>query len=65
MTIEEPEEDQLFLRFDYRTTLPTSDTEDDRQTSEIVKSAYRESDIDTVRLIRQYVLGLDTPEARH
>jgi hypothetical protein len=65
MTIEEPEEDQLFLRFDYRTTLPTADTEDDRQTSEIVKSAYRESDIDTVRLIRQYVLGLDTPEARH
>jgi hypothetical protein len=52
MTIE-----QLFLRFEYRTTLPTADTEDDRQTSEIVKSAYRESDIDTVRLIRQFVQG--------
>ncbi|CAM2178338.1 DUF1857 domain-containing protein [Paraburkholderia sacchari] len=63
MTIEQPDELQLFLRFEYRTTLPTADTEDDRQTSEIVKSAYRESDIDTVRLIRQYVQGLGEPEA--
>jgi hypothetical protein len=30
-------------------------TPDERQTQEIVKSAYRESDIDTVRLIRQFV----------
>jgi hypothetical protein len=58
MTIEEPEEAQLFLRFEYRTTLPAAENEDDRQTSEIVKSAYRESDIDTVRLIRQYVQGM-------
>jgi hypothetical protein len=65
MTIEEPGEDQLFLRFEYRTTLPTADTEDDRQTSEIVKSAYRESDIDTVRLIRQFVLGPNDPDALH
>jgi len=57
MTIEEPEKTQLFLRFEYRTTLPVAATEDERQTSEIVKSAYRESDIDTVRLIRQFVLG--------
>jgi hypothetical protein len=57
MTIEQPDPLQLFLRFEYRTTLPTADTEDDRQTSEIVKSAYRESDIDTVRLIRQFVQG--------
>lgn len=63
MTIEQPDELQLFLRFEYRTTLPTADTEDDRQTSEIVKSAYRESDIDTVRLIRQYVQGPAEPEA--
>ncbi|WP_028222211.1 SRPBCC family protein [Paraburkholderia oxyphila] len=63
MTIEQPDELQLFLRFEYRTTLPTADTEDDRQTSEIVKSAYRESDIDTVRLIRQYVQGPGEPEA--
>jgi len=57
MTIEQPDELQLFLRFEYKTTLPAADTEDTRQTNEIVKSAYRESDIDTVRLIRQYVQG--------
>ncbi|QCP48829.1 DUF1857 family protein [Trinickia violacea] len=54
MTIEQPDDLQLFLRFEYRTTLPAADTEDARQTQEIVKSAYREADIDTVRLIRQY-----------
>lgn len=55
MTIEQPDALQLFLRFEYKTTLPTADTEDARQTTEIVKSAYREADIDTVRLIRKYV----------
>ncbi|GAB5100320.1 SRPBCC family protein [Caballeronia sp. HLA56] len=59
MAIEQPDELQLFLRFTYSTTLPENDdaTPDDRQTKEIVKSAYRESDIDTVRLIRQYAHG--------
>ncbi len=57
MSIEQPDDLQLFLRFKYETTLPAADTEDERTTSEIVKSAYRESDIDTVRLIRQYVQG--------
>ncbi|SEA86943.1 SRPBCC family protein [Paraburkholderia sartisoli] len=57
MSIEQPDNLQLFLRFKYETTLPAADTEDERTTSEIVKSAYRESDIDTVRLIRQYVQG--------
>ncbi|RKP50571.1 SRPBCC family protein [Trinickia fusca] len=55
MTIEQPDALQLFLRFEYNTTLPAADTEDARQTNEIVKSAYREADIDTVRLIRKYV----------
>ena len=55
MIIEQPDELQLFLRFEYATTLPVSDDQDAVQTTEIVKSAYRESDIDTVRLIRQYV----------
>jgi hypothetical protein len=54
MTIEQPDDVQLFLRFHYETTLPVADTEDARRTSEIVKSAYREADIDTVRLIRKY-----------
>jgi hypothetical protein len=55
MTIEQPDDVQLFLRFHYETTLPVADTEDARRTSEIVKSAYREADIDTVRLIRKYI----------
>jgi hypothetical protein len=55
MTIEQPDELQLFLRFAYATTLSSAGQgTDDERTSEIVKSAYRESDIDTVRLIRQY-----------
>ena len=65
MTIEQPDELQLFLRFEYTTTLPVSDDKDTRQTQEIVKSAYRESDIDTVRLIRQYVQGNKAPGALH
>jgi len=65
MTIEQPDELQLFLRFEYKTTLPAADTEDERQTNEIVKSAYRESDIDTVRLIRQYVQARQDPGQLH
>ncbi|TKC77990.1 DUF1857 family protein [Trinickia terrae] len=65
MSIEQPDEAQLFLRFEYRTTLPVADTEDARQTQEIVKSAYRESDIDTVRLIRQYASTPKEPGALH
>ncbi|WP_277186405.1 SRPBCC family protein [Caballeronia sp. BR00000012568055] len=59
MAIEQPDALQLFLRFTYSTTLPDNPnpTQDELQTSEIVKSAYRESDIDTVRLIRQYAHG--------
>lgn len=66
MSIEQPDDLQLFLRFEYRTTLPVADTEDARQTQEIVKSAYREADIDTVRLIRQYaVQNPQEPGALH
>ncbi|MFC0399025.1 SRPBCC family protein [Paraburkholderia rhizosphaerae] len=69
MSIEQPDPVQLFLRFEYRTTLPTTEERpadnDVRQTQEIVKSAYRESDIDTVRLIREYILGLNAPDQLH
>ena len=66
MTIEQPDELQLFLRFEYATTLPVSTTDQDAvQTQEIVKSAYRENDIDTVRLIRQYVAGKQEPGPLH
>ena len=58
MTIEERDDHELFLRFEYRTTLVvTDDSEDARQTHGIVKEAYRTSDIDTVRLIREYAQG--------
>lgn len=53
MKIESPDEGQLFLRFAYRTSLPTSEDLEATRTSEIVKSAYREADIDTVRVIRE------------
>jgi hypothetical protein len=69
MTIEQPDELQLFLRFEYKTSLPSAEEKngdpDARQTEEIVKSAYRESDIDTVRLIRQYVSARNTPDQLH
>ena len=65
MTIEQPDELQLFLRFEYTTTLPVSDDQDAVQTQEIVKSAYRENDIDTVRLIRQYVQAKQEPGSLH
>lgn len=53
MKIEAPDAAQLFVRFIYRTSLPTSDDAEAVRTSEIVKSAYREADIDTVRTIRE------------
>jgi Domain of unknown function (DUF1857) len=65
MTIEQPDELQLFLRFEYATTLPVSTDQDAVQTQEIVKSAYRENDIDTVRLIRQYVAARQEPGPLH
>ncbi|OAJ61516.1 hypothetical protein A6V36_24405 [Paraburkholderia ginsengiterrae] len=65
MTIEQPDELQLFLRFQYATTLPESTDPDAHQTQEIVKSAYRENDIDTVRLIRQYVQTKQEPGSLH
>jgi hypothetical protein len=66
MTIEEPEAGQLFLRFEYQTTLPDpADDEDARQTAGIVKSAYYEADKDTVRLIRQLTHGHRNPGALH
>jgi len=49
--IEEPAADQLVLRFSYRTTLPESGGDDSRY-AEFVKSAYHQSDLDTVRVIR-------------
>ncbi|AOJ32083.1 SRPBCC family protein [Burkholderia metallica] len=66
MTIEERDDHALFLRFEYQTTLVvTDDSEDARQTHGIVKEAYRTSDIDTVRLIREYAQGRKDPDPLH
>lgn len=50
--IEEPQDGALFLRFTYLTTLPEGASSVEGQYAEFVKSAYRESDIDTLRVIR-------------
>ena len=54
ITLEQPDPDKaaIFLRFAYRTGLGEQDTEDARY-AEFVRSAYHQSDLDTVRVIRQ------------
>lgn len=52
IAIEEPETGFLFLRFAYQTTLANSPNVEDRAYIEYVKSAYHQSDIDCVRIIR-------------
>lgn len=51
--IEEPQPDCLFLRFIYETTL--EENAEDVAYSEYVKSAYQDSDIETVRVIRAFL----------
>lgn len=55
--IEEPEPGFLFLRFAYQTTLATGPDPEERAYIEYVKSAYHQSDIDCVRLIRTLAAG--------
>ena len=57
ITIEEPEPAFLFLRFVYRTTLASKQDSEDRAYIEYVKSAYHQSDVDCVRLIRPLAAG--------
>ena len=57
ITIEEPEPGFLFLRFAYQTTLASNPNSEDRAYIEYVKSAYHQSDIDCVRLIRTLAAG--------
>lgn len=60
ITIDEPEEHHLFLRFAYATTLGEIAGDEDAAYAEFVKSAYHESDIETVRVIRTLLAG-ETP----
>lgn len=52
ISIEEPEPLALFLRFAYTTTLANNPNSEDRAYIEYVKSAYHQSDVDCVKLIR-------------
>jgi len=51
-------ENALFLRFTYQTHHPAA--QDDNQYTDYVKSAYQQSDLDMVRLIREWIA-----EGRH
>ncbi|BDB24493.1 DUF1857 family protein [Cupriavidus sp. P-10] len=53
MVIETPGPGALLLRFIYDTTMPAVDASGDDRYAEIVKSAYHEADLDTVRKIRE------------
>ena len=52
ISIEEPEPGFLFLRFAYHTTLASKPNSEEQAYIEYVKSAYQQSDIDCVQLIR-------------
>lgn len=55
MTIEEPEPDILFVRFEYDNGTDDPGESVDAFYNEYRRSAYQESDIDTIRIIRQMV----------
>jgi hypothetical protein len=57
MMIEMPAEGALLLRFIYETTMPAVDDTGNDRYAEIVKSAYHEADLDTVRKIRELADG--------
>jgi hypothetical protein len=57
ITIEEPADGHLFLRFAYHTTLAANPDSEERAYVEYVKSAYHQSDVDCVRLIRTLAAG--------
>ena len=57
ITIEEPEPGALFLRFAYATTLGETTGDEDAAYAEFVKSAYHESDVEMVRVIRTFLAG--------
>lgn len=55
--VEEPEPGFLFLRFTYVTSFAASPHSEERAYIEYVKSAYQQSDIDCVRVIRTLAAG--------
>jgi hypothetical protein len=57
ITIEEPQPAFLFLRFAYATTFAGNPNTEEKAYIEYVKSAYHQSDIDCVRIIRTLAAG--------
>ncbi len=63
MTIEEPEPGALFVRFEYDDHLGADESQEQSFYNDFRREAYREADIDTIRMIRQLAHEgqLDTP----
>ncbi len=55
MTIEEPEAELLFVRFEYETLRREGDAPGEAYYNAFLKKAYVEADIDTIRTIRRLV----------
>ncbi len=55
MTIEEPQAGQLFVRFEYDDGLEDLPGSEDAFYNEFRRSAYKEADIDTIRIIRELI----------
>lgn len=53
MTIEEPEEGALFVRFEYDDGAPDDVSSEQAFYDQFRRSAYEEADIDTIRIIRE------------
>jgi hypothetical protein len=53
MTIEEPQPGALFVRFAYDDHQDTPETAEESFYNDFRRNAYKESDIDTIRMIRQ------------
>ena len=57
MSIEEPQENRLIVRFSYDDGMGPCEGAVDAMYNEFRQSAYRESDIDTIRIIREMAQG--------
>ena len=53
MTIEEPQAGALFVRFAYDDHRDTAETAEESFYNDFRRNAYKESDIDTIHMIRQ------------
>ena len=53
MTIEEPEPGALFVRFEYDDHNDAQETDEESFYNDFRREAYKEADIDTIRMIRQ------------